>query len=50
MAQWNLARLAEAMLPLFADDQERSVGSATESLDAFAAQYSAAWIPGCVRN
>jgi uncharacterized protein YdiU (UPF0061 family) len=46
VAQWNLARLAEAMLPLFATDQERAVGLATESLNAFAPLYSAAWMAG----
>jgi uncharacterized protein YdiU (UPF0061 family) len=46
VAEWNLARLAEALLPLFHDDQERAVALAVESLGAFAQQYSAAWSSG----
>ena len=45
-AEWNLARLAEAMLPLFHDDQERALELAVESLGAFRGQYSAAWSEG----
>ena len=46
VAEWNLARLAEALLPLFHDDQEQAVALAVESLGAFAPQYSAAWSSG----
>ena len=35
IAQWNLARLAEAMLPLFDADGDRAVERATEVLDRF---------------
>jgi uncharacterized protein YdiU (UPF0061 family) len=35
IAQWNLARLAEAMLPLFDADSDRAVERATEILDRF---------------
>jgi uncharacterized protein YdiU (UPF0061 family) len=35
IAQWNLARLAEAMLPLFDADVDRAVERATEALDRF---------------
>ncbi len=42
-AQWNLARLAEAMLPLFAPDQDRAIALATESLDRLGPLYQAAW-------
>ena len=35
IAQWNLARLAEAMLPLFDPDVDRAVERATEVLDRF---------------
>ncbi len=45
-AEWNLARLAEALLPLLDDDQERAVALATDSLGAFRARYSAAWAAG----
>ncbi|MFI7495532.1 YdiU family protein [Kocuria sp. M4R2S49] len=45
-AQWNLARLAEALLPLFDEDQDRAVSMAEEALEAFPRQYSAAWSAG----
>ena len=43
VAQWNLARLAESLLPLIHDDQEQAIALATESLGAFVPQYDAAW-------
>jgi uncharacterized protein YdiU (UPF0061 family) len=46
VAEWNLARLAEALLPLFADDQEQAVALAVQSLGAFGPMYSAAWSAG----
>jgi uncharacterized protein YdiU (UPF0061 family) len=39
IASWNLARLAEALLPLLSDDREQAVAMATEVIDAFPAQY-----------
>src|SRR4249919_904169 len=39
IAQWNLTRLGEALLPLLADDPEQAVAMATEVLAAFPAQY-----------
>ncbi|WP_139005294.1 protein adenylyltransferase SelO [Arthrobacter crystallopoietes] len=46
VAEWNLARLAEALLPLLHEDQEQAVALAQESLGAFHGQYSAAWLTG----
>jgi uncharacterized protein YdiU (UPF0061 family) len=46
VAGWNLARFAEALLPLIADEQERGIALATESLQGFAPQYAAAWTAG----
>jgi len=46
VAEWNLARLAEALLPLFADDQEQAVAMAVESLGRFRPAYNAAWSAG----
>ncbi|MBY5968613.1 protein adenylyltransferase SelO [Halomonas denitrificans] len=43
IAQWNLARLAETLLPLIDDDQERAVALATASIEKFAEQHDAAW-------
>jgi uncharacterized protein YdiU (UPF0061 family) len=43
IAQWNLARLAETLLPLIADDPEQAVGPATEVLGTFGERFSRAW-------
>ncbi|HEV7210937.1 MAG TPA: YdiU family protein [Blastococcus sp.] len=45
-AEWNLARLAEALLPLLADDQEQAVELAVASLGGFRPAYNAAWSAG----
>jgi uncharacterized protein YdiU (UPF0061 family) len=41
--QWNLARLAEAMLPLFDEDQDQAVAVATRSLQSFGDRFLTAW-------
>jgi uncharacterized protein YdiU (UPF0061 family) len=51
IARWNLARLAEALLPLMAaaDDEaavQRAVAQLTEVIDAFPAWYQAALLRG----
>lgn len=46
IAQWNLARLAESLLPLFGEDTEQSIEKATEILEAFAEQYAQYWLVG----
>jgi serine/tyrosine/threonine adenylyltransferase len=46
VAEWNLARLAEALLPLLADDQEKAVALAVEALGGFRREYNAAWSAG----
>ena len=46
IAQWNLARLAEAMLPLLADSQEAAVARANAALDAFADDFEHHWHAG----
>ena len=45
-AEWNLARLAESLLPLLHEDPERAVALAEESLGAFRELYGAAWSAG----
>ncbi|WP_445169649.1 protein adenylyltransferase SelO [Mycolicibacterium sp. Dal123E01] len=50
IAVWNLTRLAEALLALIADDQDRAVELATESLQRFPQLYSAAWVAGMRRK
>src|ERR1700761_7895507 len=44
--QWNLAGLAEALLPLFDDNSEAAVEAATEVLNGFAADYERLWAEG----
>jgi uncharacterized protein YdiU (UPF0061 family) len=46
IAQWNLARLAEAMLPLFDPDVDRAVERATAALDRFPALFEQHWLDG----
>jgi uncharacterized protein YdiU (UPF0061 family) len=46
IAQWNLARLAEAMLPLFDPDQTRAAERATEALHRFAGRFEQHWRDG----
>lgn len=45
-AEWNLARLAEALLPLLHEEQDRAVEIAVEALGGFRRHYSAAWSAG----
>ncbi len=46
VAEWNLARFAEALLPLLGESQDEAVTLATDSLAAFRDLYSAAWAEG----
>jgi len=46
VAEWNLARFAETLLPLLADDGDEAVTLATDSLGGFRTQYQAAWSAG----
>ncbi|MGY6498767.1 MAG: protein adenylyltransferase SelO [Microcella sp.] len=46
IAEWNLARFAETLLPLIDDDADRAVERATGALGEYRAHYSAAWISG----
>jgi uncharacterized protein YdiU (UPF0061 family) len=44
--QWNLARFAEAMVPLLSDDEPTAIERANEALERFAPLYRAAWLAG----
>jgi uncharacterized protein YdiU (UPF0061 family) len=46
IAQWNLARLAEAMLPLFHDDRETAAGIASGLVQRFDDRYHHHWLAG----
>jgi uncharacterized protein YdiU (UPF0061 family) len=43
IALWNLTRLAECLLPLFSEDQEKAIAEAQDILGAFPEQFSAAY-------
>jgi uncharacterized protein YdiU (UPF0061 family) len=46
IALWNLARLAEAMLPLFDADTDSAVARATEVLDTYGEWFERRWRAG----
>jgi len=46
MGIWNLSRLAEALLPLFAEDSDEAVALATDILEQFVTRYSDEWLAG----
>ncbi|SOD21082.1 protein adenylyltransferase SelO [Nitrosomonas ureae] len=46
MAQWNLARLAETLLPLIDPVSEKAVALAEEAIHAFPAIYQTEWTTG----
>ncbi|MDT7702571.1 MAG: serine/tyrosine/threonine adenylyltransferase [Pseudonocardiales bacterium] len=43
IAQWNLARLAETLLPLIHEDTDTAVEAATDVLSSFADRYGRYW-------
>lgn len=42
IAQWNLSRLAQSLLPLIDEDQNRAVNEAQEAIDAFPGRFEQA--------
>ena len=46
IAQWNLARFAETLLPLIDADEKRAIARATEVVNAFPEQYERYWLKG----
>ncbi len=50
IARWNLTRLAEALLPLLAEDTDRAVALAQEALDGFDGIFQAALLGGFRRK
>ena len=46
IAQWNIARLAETLLPLIDADEERAIGRAMEVITGFRARFAAHWVDG----
>jgi len=50
IAQWNLARLAETLLPFIDSDSDRAVALATEALEPFIEQFDAQFTEGMRRK
>ena len=50
IAQWNVARLAETLLPLIDSDTDRAVGLATEVVESFLAQFDAHFLAAMRRK
>lgn len=46
IARWNLARLAEALLPLVHEDQKTAVDLANEALGTFEGRFQGHWLTG----
>lgn len=43
IAQWNLARLADSLLPLIDEDESKSLELASEAIHQFRIKYESAW-------
>jgi uncharacterized protein YdiU (UPF0061 family) len=50
VAQWNLARLAESMLPLLAEDEDAALAEAQAALATFKPCFDVAWLDGMRRK
>lgn len=50
VAQWNLVRFAETLLPLLGDDKDAAVAAAQERIDAFPALFQTAISAGYARK
>jgi uncharacterized protein YdiU (UPF0061 family) len=50
IAQWNLTRLAECLLPLLGDDKDAAAEDAVEALEAFAPAFERAYQGGLRRK
>jgi len=50
IAQWNLARFAETLLPLFDPNQDKAVSIAVEILREFPTRYEQYWLTGMRRK
>jgi uncharacterized protein YdiU (UPF0061 family) len=46
IAHWNLARLADALIPLIAEDNDAALKEAREAIDAFGNRFEAAYAAG----
>jgi serine/tyrosine/threonine adenylyltransferase len=50
IAQWNLVRLAETLLPVLAKDQDVAIKEAKEAIGAFPKEFDTAYVAGISRK
>ena len=50
IAQWNLARFAETLLPLIHNEQDTAIQLATELLNEYPAAFEQAWFAGMAKK
>ena len=50
IAAWNLARLAETLLPLLSEDRDAAIASAEDALSAFGPRFNSAYLAGLRRK
>ena len=50
IARWNLARFAETLLPLLAEDTDAAIKEAQEAIEAFATRFETAYAAGLSRK
>ena len=50
IAHWNLARLADCLIPLFADDRDEALAQANEALASFPDRFNSAYFGGLRRK
>jgi len=50
IAKWNLARFAEALLPLLDPDEEKAIATAMEALGEFTTLFDRYWLTGMRRK
>ncbi|GBF27791.1 hypothetical protein MnTg02_02850 [bacterium MnTg02] len=50
IAQWNLVRLAETLLPLLSEDEDAAIKEAQEAIDAFLPRFETAYAAGLSRK
>ena len=50
IAQWNLAQLAQSLLPFLGEDEGKAVGAAQQAIKDFIPLYQTAWFSGMRRK
>ncbi|MDC0196688.1 YdiU family protein [Gammaproteobacteria bacterium] len=48
VGQWNLASLAECLLPLVGEDEKKNLAKIREIIEGFAGKFSAVWLEGMI--